>query len=210
MGFCLEVSELDLKLLSSSIAVEDLNLKAVESLKGVGYIAIGKHLCGPATGNWNFCNWHIALKIWLFHWSNFGPDVTLRCCIRQHSNENAGAQSQATEASCYLRGLAIATCCHHLCQWKNYISNHQNYHFVLCVNNVDISEFLNYFNLQIRDTYLKWVSPRKISMRFHGLPAGQLMQIMAQTFLSQIALRNLRSCNACYSFASPFVLVLMA
>ncbi|XP_057790403.1 tRNA:m(4)X modification enzyme TRM13-like [Salvia miltiorrhiza] len=77
------------------IDIEDLNLNAVESLKGVGYIAIGKHLCGPAT------------------------DMTLRCCIRQHSNENEAVQSQA---SCYLRGLAIATCCHHLCQWKSYIS----------------------------------------------------------------------------------------
>ncbi|KAL0436029.1 UNVERIFIED_CONTAM: tRNA:m(4)X modification enzyme TRM13 [Sesamum radiatum] len=77
------------------IDIEDLNLNAVESLQGVGYMAIGKHLCGPAT------------------------DVTLRCCIRQQSNENTDAQSQA---SCYLRGLAIATCCHHLCQWKNYIN----------------------------------------------------------------------------------------
>ncbi|CAN1153000.1 hypothetical protein LINPERHAP2_LOCUS19107 [Linum perenne] len=30
-------------------AVEDLNLKAVESLQGIHYLAIGKHLCGPAT-----------------------------------------------------------------------------------------------------------------------------------------------------------------
>ncbi|KAI3449347.1 hypothetical protein Pfo_006012 [Paulownia fortunei] len=77
------------------IDIEDLHLNAVESLQGVGYMAIGKHLCGPAT------------------------DVTLRCCIRQQSNENTAAQSQA---SCYLRGLAIATCCHHLCQWKKYIN----------------------------------------------------------------------------------------
>lgn len=33
------------------IAVEDLNLNAVESLQGVPYLAIGKHLCGPATGD---------------------------------------------------------------------------------------------------------------------------------------------------------------
>ncbi|KAK6118145.1 hypothetical protein DH2020_048129 [Rehmannia glutinosa] len=31
------------------IDIEDLNLNAVESLHGVGYMAIGKHLCGPAT-----------------------------------------------------------------------------------------------------------------------------------------------------------------
>ncbi|KAF2325030.1 hypothetical protein GH714_022344 [Hevea brasiliensis] len=31
------------------IDIEDLNLKAVDSLQGVPYLAIGKHLCGPAT-----------------------------------------------------------------------------------------------------------------------------------------------------------------
>lgn len=32
-------------------AVEDLNLHGIESLSGVQYLAIGKHLCGPATGD---------------------------------------------------------------------------------------------------------------------------------------------------------------
>lgn len=41
------------------IAVEDLNLNAVESLRGVPYLAIGKHLCGPATGD----NFHINIVI---------------------------------------------------------------------------------------------------------------------------------------------------
>ncbi|KAL5561079.1 hypothetical protein UlMin_030826 [Ulmus minor] len=68
------------------IDIEDLNLNAVESLWGVPYIAIGKHLCGPAT------------------------DLTLRCCLMEHGNRD----------NLKLRGLAIATCCHHLCQWKNY------------------------------------------------------------------------------------------
>ncbi|RZC89190.1 hypothetical protein C5167_030888 [Papaver somniferum] len=31
------------------IDIEDLDLNAVESLKGIPYLAIGKHLCGPAT-----------------------------------------------------------------------------------------------------------------------------------------------------------------
>lgn len=39
---------------SFSFAVEDLNLSAVESLRGVPYLAIGKHLCGPATGELAF------------------------------------------------------------------------------------------------------------------------------------------------------------
>lgn len=32
------------------VSVEDFNLNAVESLQGVPYVAVGKHLCGPATG----------------------------------------------------------------------------------------------------------------------------------------------------------------
>ncbi|KAG1326120.1 tRNA:m(4)X modification enzyme TRM13 [Cocos nucifera] len=32
------------------IDIEDLNLQAVETLRGLPYLAIGKHLCGPATG----------------------------------------------------------------------------------------------------------------------------------------------------------------
>ncbi|KAL5556387.1 hypothetical protein UlMin_038623 [Ulmus minor] len=37
-------------------------------------------------------------------------DLTLRCCLMEHGNRD----------NLKLRGLAIATCCHHLCQWKNY------------------------------------------------------------------------------------------
>lgn len=32
-------------------AVEDLNLNAINQLRGLPYLAIGKHICGPATGN---------------------------------------------------------------------------------------------------------------------------------------------------------------
>lgn len=71
------------------IDIEDLNLDAVNQLRGLPYLAIGKHICGPAT------------------------DLTLRCCFHgsYHRNENA-----------YPKGLALAMCCHHLCQWKHYIN----------------------------------------------------------------------------------------
>ncbi|XP_065859839.1 tRNA:m(4)X modification enzyme TRM13 [Euphorbia lathyris] len=69
------------------IDIEDLNLNAVESLQGFPYLAIGKHLCGPAT------------------------DLTLRCCLPEQCSGNDS-----------LRALAIAMCCHHLCQWKHYIN----------------------------------------------------------------------------------------
>lgn len=77
------------------IDIEDLNLNGVEPLQGVAYIAIGKHLCGPAT------------------------DMTLRCCVREQCGQVIAAEAQDC---CYFRGSAIATCCHHLCQWKNYIN----------------------------------------------------------------------------------------
>ncbi|CAH9134670.1 unnamed protein product [Cuscuta epithymum] len=63
------------------IDIEDLNLRGVECLRGVMYLALGKHLCGPAT------------------------DMTLRCCMNEPPV-----------------GVAIATCCHHLCQWRDYIN----------------------------------------------------------------------------------------
>lgn len=77
------------------IDIEDLNLNAVESLQGIPYLATGKHLCGPAT------------------------DMTLRCCLAKKCEQCNAAQHRA---GCNLRGLAIATCCHHLCQWKHYIN----------------------------------------------------------------------------------------
>ncbi|KAG9144362.1 hypothetical protein Leryth_024502 [Lithospermum erythrorhizon] len=72
------------------IDIEDLKLDAVDSLKEVPYLAISKHLCGPAT------------------------DMSMRCCIPEEHQQN--------NAEFYLKGLALATCCHHLCQWKHYIN----------------------------------------------------------------------------------------
>ncbi|KAJ8755693.1 hypothetical protein K2173_022636 [Erythroxylum novogranatense] len=74
------------------IDIEDLNLDAVESLQGVHYLAIGKHLCGPAT------------------------DLTLRCCL----SKSCSQEMEDFSGSNSLEGLAIAICCHHLCQWKHY------------------------------------------------------------------------------------------
>lgn len=45
------------------------------------------------------------------------PDMTMMCCLpeRYDQTEENGKRS--------LQGLALATCCHHLCQWKHYTSN---------------------------------------------------------------------------------------
>lgn len=114
----------------SAIAVEDLNLNAVESLQGGAYVAIGKHLCGPATGIWKFHQLSFYTKCYMDMWCKFGADMTLRCCLQQQSDQDSAAQIQA---SCHLRGLAIATCCHHLCQWKTYTSNKSKLRSVLLV-----------------------------------------------------------------------------
>ncbi|RZC03297.1 tRNA:m(4)X modification enzyme TRM13 isoform C [Glycine soja] len=76
------------------IDIEDLDLNAVESLQGVPYLATGKHLCGAAT------------------------DLTLRCCFPEYREDSSGQYT----ANSKFGGLAIATCCHHLCQWKHYIN----------------------------------------------------------------------------------------
>ncbi|KAL9227662.1 hypothetical protein vseg_003324 [Gypsophila vaccaria] len=75
------------------IDIEDLNLNAVQSLRGKPYLAVGKHLCGPAT------------------------DLTLRCCLAQNYDRDNGTDKSVRQN---LRGIAVATCCHHLCQWKHY------------------------------------------------------------------------------------------
>uniref|UniRef100_A0A7N0USM8 tRNA:m(4)X modification enzyme TRM13 n=1 Tax=Kalanchoe fedtschenkoi TaxID=63787 RepID=A0A7N0USM8_KALFE len=75
------------------IDIEDLNLDAVESLWRKPYLAVGKHLCGPAT------------------------DLTIKCTLRDKSNPVLSVNKNHCKR---LHGLAIATCCHHLCQWVHY------------------------------------------------------------------------------------------
>lgn len=83
------------------IDIEDLKLEAVESLKGFYYAAVGKHLCGPAT------------------------DLALRCCLsEQNHNKYVSEDTNRGGNHPYIKGLAIATCCHHLCQWKSYVNKH--------------------------------------------------------------------------------------
>ncbi|KAK3034668.1 hypothetical protein RJ639_033623 [Escallonia herrerae] len=88
-----EPDDLEVLGLTLGWGVEDLNLNAVEPLQGVPYLATGKHLCGPAT------------------------DMTLRCCLAERC-----AQGSVDKCRTLKGLLAIATCCHRLCQWKHYIN----------------------------------------------------------------------------------------
>ena len=127
-----------IKLYNPSFAVEDLDLTAVESLHGVPFLAVGKHLCGAATGNFGNLGKHsneiygdcfidenmndyamLFFLISFFHSFFYPTDLALRCCFPEYRKDNGGHCT----ADKNLGGLAIATCCHHLCQWKHYISN---------------------------------------------------------------------------------------
>ncbi|KAM1189968.1 hypothetical protein ACFX2J_025577 [Malus domestica] len=44
---------------------------------------------------------------------------TLRCCLEEHLNQSNVKWRSVNPNP---RGLAVATCCHHLCQWKHYIN----------------------------------------------------------------------------------------
>lgn len=83
----------DMSLERLRIDIEDLDLNEIESLKGCQYLAIGKHLCGAAT------------------------DLAINCCL---SNNRTLGKNKLSSTNCHLQGLAIATCCHHLCQWDLY------------------------------------------------------------------------------------------
>lgn len=90
------------------IDIGDLKLSGVEKFRGFPFVGMGKHLCGAAT------------------------DLSLRCCFSPShpTNEKSTAGVTATspptgiKTNDLLKGLAIATCCHHLCDWRSYINKH--------------------------------------------------------------------------------------
>ncbi|URE02474.1 U11-48K-like CHHC zinc finger [Musa troglodytarum] len=43
-------------------------------------------------------------------------NLTMRCCLNREYNQSEETHS----TSLHLQGIALATCCHHLCQWKHY------------------------------------------------------------------------------------------
>ncbi|PNT66152.1 hypothetical protein BRADI_3g07815v3 [Brachypodium distachyon] len=73
----------------------DINTIEDLNLHGVQYLAIGKLLSGPAT------------------------DMTIMCCIHEQCNHT---EEEVHSKHC-VWGLALATCCHHLCQLTHYASN---------------------------------------------------------------------------------------
>ena len=46
-------------------------------------------------------------------------DMTMTCCLPEQYDQT----EERVHGKRNLQGLALATCCHHLCQWKHYASN---------------------------------------------------------------------------------------
>lgn len=86
------------------VDIADLDVAGVPALQpSLPFVAMSKHLCGAAS------------------------DLALRCCLRggqqqQQGGEEQQASSSPAAAAPVLRGLGIATCCHHLCSWRAYVN----------------------------------------------------------------------------------------
>lgn len=75
--------------------IKDFDVGKVPGLDSNGpWVALGKHLCGAAT------------------------DFTLRSCARERQRQ-AGREGQPQGG---VRGLAVATCCHHRCSWRHFVA----------------------------------------------------------------------------------------
>ncbi|XP_073499150.1 tRNA:m(4)X modification enzyme TRM13 homolog isoform X4 [Phyllobates terribilis] len=93
------------------IDIQHLCLDRVPSLvqKRLPVIGIGKHLCGA------------------------GTDLALRCLVRSYSKSDGEPQLKRSRTDteptisvdptdqCNVRGIVIALCCHHRCDWQHYV-----------------------------------------------------------------------------------------
>jgi tRNA:m4X modification enzyme len=106
---------LDLQRLRADI--KDFDVSRVRGVEGGGaWVALGKHLCGAAA------------------------DFTLRSCARPHAGQPTAAAAQAGSGGgpaagapaaggpaplSGVRGLAVATCCHHRCSWRHFVAQRE-------------------------------------------------------------------------------------
>lgn len=89
----------------------DFDPNRIQSIQsGAPWVAHGKHLCGAAT------------------------DLALRCAVRCYSNRPRDRNAEiintrreerpsASDGTGGLLGLAMASCCHHRCEWEHYVGN---------------------------------------------------------------------------------------
>ncbi|XP_072276094.1 tRNA:m(4)X modification enzyme TRM13 homolog isoform X2 [Pyxicephalus adspersus] len=98
------------------IDIQHLSLERVASLvqKQLPVIGIGKHLCGAGTD--------LALRCLVQNFSNLvkGPPCK-RFKIHTGKLENADNAEDKSIYLCPVKGIVIALCCHHRCDWHHYV-----------------------------------------------------------------------------------------
>jgi tRNA:m4X modification enzyme len=72
-------------------------MSGVAAVDGRDAVITGKHLCGSAT------------------------DLALRCCL-DDTNGRDGDEPSSASSTCRVTGVALATCCHHRCEWRSYVN----------------------------------------------------------------------------------------
>ncbi|GLD94481.1 hypothetical protein PINS_up003092 [Pythium insidiosum] len=87
------------RVLRAKIDIRHLNLSGLEEIAGAPVVGMSKHLCGVAT------------------------DLSLRSLLTLPTTTTMTAQQQQQPSlSESFKGIAVALCCHHVCQWADYIS----------------------------------------------------------------------------------------
>ena len=79
------------------VDIKDLRMSGVAAVDGRDAVITGKHLCGSAT------------------------DLALRCCLAD-TNGRDGDEPSSASSTCRVTGVALATCCHHRCEWRSYVN----------------------------------------------------------------------------------------
>lgn len=128
------------------IDIEDLSLAGVGGLAGRGFVGAGKHLCGPAMDATLRCCFGskerggISNIDGVGHWfedrreaeisetAEAANDVSQTTNGKAEEALHSGRELLAHPQESKLReaplcvGVAVATCCHHLCSWKAYVN----------------------------------------------------------------------------------------
>lgn len=77
-------------------------------------VAMGKHLCGVATD--------LTLRCYVRALAAAAAAVPEKSCETGHCDEHLAAATRTVDVAGGLRGgVALALCCHHLCEWDGYV-----------------------------------------------------------------------------------------
>lgn len=92
--------------------IADLQLNQVAEIQSIKHIvAIAKHLCGTATGTFLLLSENSHYFALHLHNNIVFIDLTIRCLLR----------SISSEPKVDVRGLVVAFCCHHKCEYSSYV-----------------------------------------------------------------------------------------